>query len=276
MRWDRSHQSPDVDDRRGAGGGFGGGGAGLGLLLPLLGRFGWKGILIGLVILGIFHFAGDCGGPATEQRGAASRGSGAGADELSRFVGYVLDDNQAHWAREFEREGKQYKRARLVIFEDGVDSSCGTASSAVGPFYCPLDQQVYIDLSFYRLLQSRFGAPGDFAQAYVIAHEVGHHVQNLHDKLGRGGGSGRESIATELQADCLAGAWAHDAEKRKLLEAGDLDEGMTAAAAVGDDAIQRQTEGQVRPETWTHGSSEQRKRAFRKGYEGGTLEACGL
>ena len=265
-----------MEDRRGAGGGFGGG-AGLGLLLPLLGRFGWKGIVIGILVLVAFRYLGDCGGQApSDQRGAARSGSAAPDDELSRFVGFVLDDNQAHWRREFEREGKSYRAARLVLFDDGVDSSCGSASSAVGPFYCPLDRRVYIDLSFYRLLHSRFGAPGDFAQAYVIAHEIGHHVQNLHDRLGRGNSSGRESIATELQADCLAGVWAHDAEKRNLLEAGDLREGMTAAAAVGDDAIQRQSEGEIRPETWTHGSSEQRKRAFRKGYDGGKLDSCGL
>ncbi len=276
MRWDRSHQSPDVEDRRGAGGGFGGG-AGLGLLLPLLGRFGWRGILIGIAVLFLVRYVGVCGGgEAPSERGVAQRGSAAPDDELSRFVGYVLDDNQTHWRRAFEREDRSYQPARLVLFDDGVSSSCGRASSAVGPFYCPLDKRVYIDLSFYRLLQSRFGAPGDFAQAYVIAHEIGHHVQNLHDKLGRGESSGRESIATELQADCLAGVWARDAEKRDLLEAGDLREGMTAAAAVGDDAIQRQSEGEVRPETWTHGSSEQRKRAFKRGYDGGDLNACGL
>jgi hypothetical protein len=275
MRWDRSHQSPDVEDRRGAGGGFGGG-AGIGLLLPLLGRFGWRGILIGIAALFVVRYMGVCDGQAPSERGVAQRGSAAPDDELSRFVGFVLDDTQTHWRRAFGREDRSYEPARLVLFEGGVSSSCGRASSAVGPFYCPLDRRVYIDLSFYRQLQTRFGAPGDFAQAYVIAHEIGHHVQNLHDKLGRGESSGRGSIATELQADCLAGVWARDAEKRELLEAGDLREGMTAAAAVGDDAIQRQTEGDVRPETWTHGSSEQRKRAFRRGYDGGDLDACGL
>jgi uncharacterized protein len=264
-----------VEDRRGAGGGSGGG-PGLGLLLPLLGRFGWKGILIGIVVLVGVRYVGNCGSDAPSERGVAQRGSAAPEDELSRFVGFVLDDAQTYWKRAFQREGRSYERARLVLFDDAASSSCGNASSAVGPFYCPLDKRVYIDLSFYRLLQSRFGAPGDFAQAYVIAHEIGHHVQNLHDKLGRGESSGRESIATELQADCLAGVWARDAEKRELLEAGDLREGMAAAAAVGDDAIQRQSEGEVRPETWTHGSSEQRKRAFKRGHDGGDLNACGL
>lgn len=282
MRWDRSHESPNVEDRRGEGGGARGIG-GLGLLLPLVGRFGWKGILVVVVILVAFrYFGGDCaglgGGTAddtetqTGQRASGERRS-APADELGKFVGFVLDDAQDHWKREFERVGRPYRLARLVLFDDSVTSACGSASAAVGPFYCPPDQKVYIDLSFYRLLQSRFGAPGDFAQAYVVAHEIGHHVQNLNRELG-GDLDRRKSIETELQADCLAGVWAHDAEKRKLLEAGDLEEGMKAAAAVGDDAIQRKTEGQVRPESWTHGSSEQRMRWLRRGLETGKIDAC--
>jgi uncharacterized protein len=283
MRWDRNHESPNLEDRRGQGGG-GMGGAGLGLLLPLVGRFGWKGILVALVVLALLRYGGDCGGlscgGASEDESSRWPSSGRSAksveptsseDELVRFVGYVLDDAQATWAKQFEAAGERYRPARMVVFTQSVSSACGNASAAVGPFYCPLDQKVYIDLSFYRELQRRFGAPGDFAQAYVIAHEIGHHVQRLHGVLKEGG-----SIQTELQADCLAGAWARSAEERGLLEAGDLDEGMTAAAAVGDDAIQKKSGGEVRPESWTHGSSEQRQRAFRRGHEGGTLRSCGL
>jgi predicted metalloprotease len=159
-----------------------------------------------------------------------------------------------------------------VLFRDRVDSACGTASSAVGPFYCPIDHKVYIDLTFYDQLRSRFGAPGDFAQAYVIAHEVGHHLQNINGKLGKGE---VHQIDVELQADCLAGAWAQDAEKRQLVEVGDIDEALNAAAQIGDDTIQRKTQGRVQPETWTHGSAAQRSSAFKKGYQGG-VSACGL
>jgi len=159
-----------------------------------------------------------------------------------------------------------------VLFTSSIGSACGSASAAVGPFYCPIDRKVYIDLSFYEMLRRRFGAPGDFAQAYVIAHEVGHHVQNLRGLLGRGEVS---SVPTELQADCLAGAWARDAQRRNLLEVGDVDEALNAASQIGDDTIQRKTQGRVQPETWTHGSAAQRSGAFRKGLEGGP-GACGL
>jgi predicted metalloprotease len=288
MRWDRSHDSSDVEDRRGAGGGIGGIGlGGMGLLLPLFGRFGWRGILLLVIVLAFLRLGGDCGMCASEDvgpdrigpggsRGVSSERGSAPADELARFVGFVLDDTQDHWRREFEREGKEYRGGRLVLFDESVASQCGGASAAVGPFYCPLDHRVYIDLSFYRLLQSRFGAPGDFAQAYVIAHEVGHHVQNLFGSLEQSHADREASIQTELQADCLAGVWAHDAAARDLLEPGDLEEGMRAAAAVGDDAIQRQAQGRVRPESWTHGSSQQRQAALRRGYEGGHLASCGL
>lgn len=263
---------------------MGGGIGGLGLLLPLLARFGWKGILIGIVIFAALRY-GNCGGSMCAGLGGGEEtrrtGGGAGRtadssdDELYKFVGFVLDDAQAFWQAEFKQRGERYRNARLTVFSNGVSTACGNASAAVGPFYCPSDQKVYIDLSFYRELQRRFGAPGDFAQAYVIAHEVGHHVQNLHDALG-GGKSGEASIKTELQADCLAGAWAKSAEQRNLLEAGDLAEGMTAAAAVGDDSIQKKSGGEVSPETWTHGSSEQRQAAFQKGYRGGSLRSCGF
>ena len=283
MRWDRSHRSPNLEDRRGEGparGGVGGGFGGLGIL-ALLSRFGWKGILIGLLLAGLMTYGGGSslctGGEAPSSRQAPVEGREQGAvrpgseDELVRFVGFVFDDVQSTWRKQLG----DYRDARMVVFRDAVRSACGTTSSAVGPFYCPLDQRVYIDLAFYRDLTRRFGAPGDFAQAYVIAHEVGHHLQRQAGVLGGGGGR-RESIQTELQADCLAGAWARSAETRGLLEVGDVDEALAAAAAIGDDRIQEQTQGQITPETWTHGSAEQRSAAWKKGYRGGSAATCGL
>ena len=173
----------------------------------------------------------------------------------------------------WDRTLPRYEQTRLVLFRQAIASACGTATSAVGPFYCPLDHKVYIDLAFYDDLRARFGAPGDFAQAYVIAHEIGHHVQNLSGLLDKHGDAG--SVETELQADCLAGAWARDAEGRQLLEVGDIDEALNAASQIGDDTIQRKTTGRVQPETFTHGSAAQRTGAFRRGYKGGA-SACGL
>jgi predicted metalloprotease len=273
MRWDPSHESSDVEDRRNSPG-FSGGGGGLPLfgILAVASRFGWKGILIGLLLVGGLTYGGVCtgGGGAPAHRAAiqASQGPTADEDQLKKFVGFVLDDVQETWARQIPG----YEHARLVLFRDSIASACGTASTAVGPFYCQVDHKVYIDLSFYDLLRRRFGAPGDFAQAYVIAHEVGHHVQNLRGLLGRGEVS---SVPTELQADCLAGAWGKDAQRRGLLDAGDLGEALNAAAQIGDDTIQRKTQGQVRPETFTHGSAAQRSEAFQSGFTGGAA-ACGI
>lgn len=193
------------------------------------------------------------------------------ADAQARFVGYVLDDAQNSWSRVFAESGATYRRAKLVLFTGSVNSACGYASASTGPFYCSGDQRVFIDLGFYDELRRRFGAPGDFAQAYVLAHEIGHHIQGQLGLLG-----GRDSIATELQADCLAGVWAKDAERRQLLEVGDLNEALQAAASIGDDRIQRQTTGVVEPESWTHGSSEQRLNALRRGYDAGDARACGV
>jgi predicted metalloprotease len=192
-------------------------------------------------------------------------------EELVHFVSYVFDDVQKMWTQKLEG----FRDARMVLFRRGVRTACGTGSTAVGPFYCPNDQKVYIDLSFYDELRRRFGAPGDFAQAYVIAHEVGHHVQNLTNNLGTGSRRANDQIAVELQADCLAGAWANDADRRGLIETGDIDEALNAASAIGDDTLQKQTQGHVQPETWTHGSAEQRSSSFKKGYQGG-VTACGL
>ena len=277
MRWDKSYRSPNVDDRRSAGGGLGGGGLPLGSLLAIGSRFGIKGILIAVALIAAMSFGvcggggitsclggGDPGPRATEQAPSKAPAN----DELANFIGYVLDDVQ----KTMKENVGRYETTRLVLFRNAVQSACGSASSAVGPFYCPLDKKVYIDLTFYDQLRARFGAPGDFAQAYVIAHEVGHHVQNINGLLGRGE---VHQIETELQADCLAGAWAKDAEARQLLEVGDIDEALNAAAAIGDDTIQRKTQGHVQPETWTHGSAEQRSNAFKKGYRGG-VSACGL
>jgi predicted metalloprotease len=280
MRWDRNHESSNIEDRRGEGGGglgFGGGGGGgfpLWGLLAVAGRFGWKGILIALVVVGALMYGGDlCSGsgggvpPSTRAVPTQSEGA-AGNDEAKRFVGAVLDDVQ----QTFGQSLAGYKDAKLVLFRNAIRSACGSATSAVGPFYCQLDRKVYIDLAFYDDLRRRFGAPGDFAQAYVIAHEIGHHVQNLRGLLGRDEAS---SVKVELQADCLAGAWAKSADARGIVEVGDIDEALNAATAIGDDTIQRKTQGRVQPETFTHGSAAQRTAAFRQGYEGGT-DACGV
>ncbi len=278
MRWDRNHNSRNVEDRRRQGPARGAmGGLPLGSLIAVGSRFGWKGILVAVVVVGAISYGGMSGGGLSSCAGGGATatqvtqgepGQAAPQDELGKFVGYVLDDTETTWRAQLPN----YEATKLVLFRGSVSSACGTASSAVGPFYCPGDRKVYIDLAFYEDLRRRFGAPGDFAQAYVIAHEVGHHLQNLHGKLGRGES---DSISTELQADCLAGAWAQDAERRGKLEVGDIDEALTAAAAIGDDTIQRKTQGRVQPETWTHGSAEQRATAFKKGLRGG-VKSCGL
>ena len=248
------------------------GGGGLGMLLPLAGRFGWKGVLIvGAIVLAVQYCPGMMSGGGDGTRAPATTPA---EDELVQFTGFVFDDIQASWVDDFERQGERYPMARIVVYRDAVRSGCGTTSSAVGPFYCPTDGKVYIDLSFYQELQRRFGAPGDFAQAYVIAHELGHHIQNVEGRIHSS--SNAESVQVELQADCLAGAWARDAERRGLIEPGDIGEAMAAAAAIGDDRIQQQTTGRINQESWTHGSSEQRQAAWRRGYEGGTLAACGI
>jgi predicted metalloprotease len=196
-------------------------------------------------------------------------------------VSFVLDDVQKTWAEIFRQRGMTYPHAKLVLFTDSTPTGCGYGDSATGPFYCPVDRQVYIDLGFYRELAGRLGARGDFAEAYVIAHEIGHHVQKLlgtsdrlHEARGSEKGAGGASVRLELQADCFAGIWGHSTAQRDLLEKGDLDEALGAASAIGDDRLQRQARGTVNPEKWTHGSSEQRSRWFRRGYDRGTIESC--
>jgi len=250
-----------------------------------LGGVGLGGLLL-LMVLG-YALGGDPlallepGGPA----GAPGFGGPMGpapappADDVeAQFVSVILADTEDTWSALFREEvGRDYVAPTLVLFSDAVQSACGMSSAAVGPFYCPGDQQVYIDLSFYRELASRFGAPGDFAQAYVIAHEVGHHVQNLLGVLGRptgGMSANAQSIAQELQADCLAGVWGYYAAEQGMLEPGDAEEGLNAAAAIGDDRIQQQTTGRVSPESWTHGSSAQRVEALRRGLRTGRISAC--
>ena len=279
MRWTRGERSSDIEDRRGEpGGGSGirlGGGAQLGL--------GGTVILLVLSLLFGQNFFSmlDGGGSVVptdpgRQAPSAPVQRPAAEEELVDFISFVLDDVQDTWSDEFKRMGREYQRARLVLFTDAVRSGCGAAESAMGPFYCPADRKVYIDLGFYNDLKSRFGAPGDFAQAYVLAHEVGHHVQNLLGISETVQSSQRThpdraaalSVRLELQADCLAGVWAGSTAHRDLLEAGDVDEAMGAAAAVGDDRIQKQATGRVTPETWTHGSSKQRMEWFRRGMAG--------
>jgi hypothetical protein len=210
--------------------------------------------------------------------------AGGPTDELADFVSVVLADTEDTWSELFAQGGARYQPPRLVLFSNAVRSACGVAGAAVGPFYCQLDQTVYVDLAFYRDLRERFRAPGDFAQAYVIAHEVGHHVQNLvgtAEKVQAARQRASEeqgnqlSVRQELQADCYAGVWAHHANRtRQLLEEGDVEEGLAAASAIGDDRIQKQTQGYVVPESFTHGSSEQRVQWFRTGLESGSLDAC--
>jgi len=274
MRWTPGGVSEDIEDQRGGGGirlgGIGGRGMGLG------------GVLLVLVLSAIFgqdFFALLTGTPA-----APSSVVSRPADNREvQFVSFVLDDVQRNWGRQLpDQVQQQYRNAKLVLFEGFTSSGCGAAESATGPFYCPADQKVYIDLSFFDELRRRFGAPGEFAQAYVIAHEIGHHVQHLlgidaavrREQSQNPSAARRLSIAMELQADCLAGVWGHSTEQRNIVDQTDVADGMRAAAAVGDDHIQRMARGRVSPESFTHGSSEQRVAAFRKGFDSGNLAAC--
>jgi uncharacterized protein len=276
MKWRRgTGRSGDVIDRRGAGGmrgmpipiGVGGGLGGIGLL-----------IFLAVVLLSGGLPGGGEGAPLDPLNPIEqpAPGSATGTDpdaNLKEYVVFLVTDVQNQWETLFRQSGEDYRRTQLVLFTGSDVSGCGPASSATGPFYCPRDMRVYIDLDFFRELRNRFEAAGDFAQAYVIAHEFGHHVQNLlgiSDKVQ----SREDSIKLELQADCLAGVWGNTAEDRKLLERGDLQEALNAASQIGDDRIQERTQGRVDPESWTHGSSEQRQHWFRVGFDRGDPAAC--
>jgi predicted metalloprotease len=283
MKWTPGYRSNDVEDRRGQGGGGGMSLGGLGMLVWLFKLFGLPGLLVGGAIMFFGSGLLNGGGSSDDSRGAQSAvPAGSTAGDGSDFVGFVFDDVQKTWASTFAAQNEPYRKASLVLFTGRTQSGCGTGQSAMGPFYCPLDQKVYIDLSFYRELKDRFGAPGDFAQAYVIAHEMGHHVQHLLgldervQRAARGQQAGADSMSVrlELQADCLAGAWAQASAKRDLLDPGDIDEALGAAQAIGDDRLQKESTGSVTPETWTHGSSAERARWFKRGYEVGTVAGC--
>jgi predicted metalloprotease len=250
-------------------------------------RIGLGGALVLLVLSLVFHrdffslLAG--GGAATsDQAPAGPVESTPHEDSLVAFVSFVLDDAQNTWTGIMQQHGAPYEHATLVLFRDAVRSACGVGQEAMGPFYCPGDERLYIDLGFYDELKRRFGAPGDFAQAYVIAHELGHHIQRLtgtEAKVRRAQEQDPESanalsVALELQADCYAGIWGHSTNERQILEQGDVEEGLNAAAAVGDDRIQQQTGEGVHPESFTHGSSAQRVGWFRRGFERGRMEDC--
>jgi predicted metalloprotease len=286
MRTD-GRESENVEDRRGERGArmpggirVGRGGLGIGTIAIALVASYFLGIDPRMVM----SVLGGLEGGAPAQVEAPSQPAGKPADELGRFVAVVLADTEDTWRALFRQAGGTYREPKLVLFSGAYPTACGMGQSAAGPFYCPSDQKVYIDLSFFRQLHEQFRAPGDFAQAYVIAHEVGHHVQNL---LGimektaqmRQRMSEREynqvSVRVELQADCFAGVWAHHAQKvRKILEPGDIEEALRAATAIGDDVLQKQTQGQVVPDSFTHGSAEQRVRWFRRGFEGGSMQSC--
>lgn len=284
MKWTRGQRSANLEDRRGQGGGAG-------LRLP----GGRRGLGVGgiLLVLAIAYFTGQnpltllgaVGGgdalpidPTADVATRAPVQESAGEAERADFMSFVLDDAQTTWTRILPG----YRDAKLVLFRAAVSSACGDAQAAMGPFYCPGDERVYIDLGFFDELSRRFGAPGDFAQAYVLAHEIGHHVQNLTGterkvrELQRANPEHENalSVRLELQADCYAGVWAHSTARRDLLEHGDLEEGLGAASAVGDDRIQEMSGSSVRPESFTHGSAGQRMEWFQRGYETGDANAC--
>lgn len=275
MRWTPGGRSSNLEDRRGSGGGMG---------MPM--GIGGTVVLLVLSLLfgrNLFNDVGVQPGQTVTTSGGALADSAAEEPQV-QFVSFVLDNAQQTWSQVLPQEANvPWRDAKLVLFRQAVQSGCGAAQSAMGPFYCPLDQKVYVDLGFYDELRNRFGAPGDFAQAYVLAHEIGHHVQHLMgtdeqvrraQRASGGAEANRYSVALELQADCYAGIWAHHTNQQRILEQGDVEEGLAAAAAVGDDRIQQQATGSVNPESFTHGSSAQRASWFRRGYETGQMKSC--
>ena len=274
MKWEGNRESDNVEDRRG-GFGFGGRSIGIGTVVIALVASYFLGVDPGTVLNVL-----SGGAPAQLQQQSAPPAN----DPMTRFVSTVLADTEDTWTDLFRASGASYVRPKLVLFSGSTPTACGTGETASGPFYCPGDQKVYIDLSFYRLLQQRFAVSGDFAQAYVIAHEVGHHVQNLMGIMQKVDAARRNaspaqanalSVRLELQADCFAGVWAYHANQaRSILEAGDVEQALHAASAIGDDALQKQAQGYVVPDSFTHGSSAQRVRWFRRGIDGGAVSAC--
>ena len=283
MRLDDQRESDNLEDRRGGGGGIG---------LPIgRGSFGIGTILIALIggyVLGVnpltlLGLVDQVQHSVPQQQSAPAHRPPAD-DEMARFVSKVLASTEDTWRDIFRASGKQYQDPKLVLFTGATPTACGTGQSAMGPFYCPGDHKVYIDLSFYRDLKTRFKAPGEFAQAYVIAHEVGHHVQNLLGISGKVEAQRRRvseaegnalSVRLELQADCFAGVWGKHADSmKKILQPGELEQALTAAAAIGDDRLQQQSRGRIVPESFTHGSSEQRVRWFRAGFDSGDVNKC--
>ena len=298
MRWKGNRKSSNVEDRRDmrASSARGGGGSGLLRLLPMVFKFlGFKGtamLVVGLAAFGLvtgnlgnmLNFVGLQGGSPTVSTTSEPFKETVAEKELVDFISVILADTEQTWTTLFQQQGMKYQEPRLVLFRGAVKSACGMAQSATGPFYCPADQQVYIDLAFYSELKNKYKAPGDFAQAYVLAHEVGHHIQTLtgisskvHSvRRGLGKIEGNKlSVLQELQADCFAGIWAHHANKtRNLLEMGDIEEGLRAATAIGDDTLQKQAQGYVTPDSFTHGSAAQRVKWFKVGFASGEMGRC--
>ncbi|MBB4002949.1 KPN_02809 family neutral zinc metallopeptidase [Aurantimonas endophytica] len=287
MQWRGRRQSSNIEDRRGSGGGMRGGG---GMRLPI--RAGGGGsILIIIVALVLWIGFGinpltllgmDSGGTGTQttQSGPGVAGT---SDTTDDFVATVLADTEDVWGRRFQAAGETYPAPTLVLFNGQVNSACGFAGAATGPFYCPSDQRLYIDLTFFDQLRNQLNAPGDFAQAYVVAHEVGHHIQNVTGILPEFNQARQSmseadanamSVRVELQADCYAGIWAHDTDRAGYIEDGDIDEAMNAAEQIGDDTLQKRSQGTVVPDSFTHGTSEQRQTWFRRGYESGDMASC--
>lgn len=306
MKWKPTRSNPNLEDRRGQGGGGGfgfpsGGGGGMGFPIPSGGggKMGIGTILIVIVLFFLLRSCGDGSGggfnvpslpsdqtqvPPAQQSDpeAPPPEGGEASDQGKEFVNFVLSDLEGFWAEQFQGSERQFQPAGLVLFSGGVASGCGQASAATGPFYCPLDQKAYVDLTFFNQLDQQFGAPGDFAQAYVLGHEYGHHIQQQlgieqqvrQQSQANPGDANELSVRLELQADCFAGLWGRSLYEDGVLEDGDLEEGITAAEAVGDDRIQQKTQGRIDPESFTHGSSEQRRTWFRKGFDSGDIQQC--
>ncbi|WP_454917854.1 KPN_02809 family neutral zinc metallopeptidase [Xanthobacter sediminis] len=293
MRWEDYRSSDNVEDRRGQGGGFqmpgGRGGLGIGTII-VVGLIGWAlGINPAILIGGLEAING--GGSQQQQYvpprqgGAQTAGQGSPKDQLGRFAAAVLAQTEDVWTEVFRAEGRTYQDPKLVLFSGATRSACGGAQSAMGPFYCPADQKVYLDLSFFQEMKSRFNAGGDFAAAYVIAHEVGHHVENLTGILpkvqqAQARASSRAeanalSVRVELMADCLAGVWAYHANARyRILEPGDVEQALNAASAIGDDTLQKRSQGYAVPDSFTHGTSRQRINWFTRGLKSGSMQQC--